>query len=51
MKYDIKIKKGEESISLPKKRIVELLSECSETELKALIAIAADGDPFGEARA
>ncbi|MBQ2863390.1 MAG: DnaD domain protein [Clostridia bacterium] len=44
MKYDIKIKKGEESISLPKKRIVELLSECSETELKALIAIAADGD-------
>lgn len=44
MKYDIKIKKGEETVSLPRQRLLELLSECSEAELKALIAIAAEGD-------
>ena len=44
MKYDIKIKKGEQSISLPRQRLLDLISECSEAELKALIAIAAEGD-------
>ena len=36
MRYEIKIKKGEKTISLPGDRVLELLSECSESELKAL---------------
>ena len=44
MQYEIKIKKGEADISLPRDRVLELLSECSETELKALVAIAAEPD-------
>lgn len=44
MRYEVKIKKGEDVITLPKGRLLELLSECSEEELKALIAICAVGD-------
>ena len=44
MKYEIKIKKGDELITLPRDRVMELLSECGEAELRALIAIAALGD-------
>ncbi len=44
MKYEIKYKKGESTISLPKDRLLELLCECSEAELKALIAVAAEAD-------
>ncbi len=44
MKYEIKMKKGEELISLPRDRVLELLSECSDSELKALVAIAAESD-------
>lgn len=44
MNYEIKIKKDEETLSLPKARVTELLSECGEEELKVLIAIAAEGD-------
>lgn len=44
MNYEIKIKKDEEILSLPKARVTELLSECGEEELKVLIAVAAEGD-------
>lgn len=44
MKYEIKIKKDEPVLTLPRDRLLELLSECSESELKALIAITAEPD-------
>lgn len=44
MRYEIKLKKGEAEITLPRDRVLELLSECSEAELKALVAIAAEPD-------
>ncbi len=50
MKYDIKIKDGEELLSLPKERVLDILSDASEDELKTLIAIAACTDDE-EARA
>lgn len=44
MKYEIKIKKGEQTLSLPKERVLSLLSECSEAELKLLLALSAESD-------
>ncbi len=45
MNYEIKHKKGEEQILLPKDRVLELLPEFSEAELKVLIALTAESDP------
>ena len=44
MKYEIKIKSGEECVSLPRERVLELLPDMSEGELKALIALCASSD-------
>ena len=44
MNYDIKIKNGEATLVLPRAKLIELLSECSESELKALIALCAESD-------
>ena len=44
MKYEIKIKKGEDTISLPRQRVMSLLAECSEAELKVLLSLSFDGE-------
>lgn len=44
MKYEIKIKSGEECISLPKDRVLELLLDMSESEMKTLLALSASSD-------
>ncbi len=51
MKYEIKIKDGEDILSLPKKRTLDVLSDASEAELRVLLALAAceDSDEAMEA--
>ncbi len=44
MKYEIKISEGEVQLTLPRERVKDILSEASEAELRALIAIAACSD-------
>ena len=40
MKYEIKIKDGEDILSLPKKKTLDILSDASEAELRVLLALA-----------
>ena len=42
MKYEVKTKEGEALLTLPRDKLLELLPEASEAELKTLIAICAD---------
>ena len=42
MKYEIKIKEGEAVLSLPRDKLLELLSDCTDAELKTLIAVCAE---------
>ncbi len=44
MKYDINITEGEAQLTLPKDRVLEILSDASEDELRVLLAIAASRD-------
>ena len=44
MGYEIKIKKGESTAMLPAGALAELLSECSEAEIKALVALSIESD-------
>ena len=44
MKYEVKIKSGDECICLPKQRVLGRLSDMSESELKALISLCVSSD-------
>ncbi len=44
MNYDLKIQDGEEKLVLPLKRVLDILSDASEDELKVLLALAACSD-------
>lgn len=44
MNYEIKTKKGEQLLTLPKDRVLSLLCECNESELKVLLAVSAESD-------